>query len=356
MTKNIFCINGHGKEEYMPFHQRELVPKDTVLVLFGPTASEIMSETFCKFMDFFRDEKNRNILSNPQNKKNVKILRHLVNEKYIRIYTEGYRIPFLVTDLNLKFEDKENIEDEPYVYYQKSGIFRFPNIPIIPKEFRYMSNDDLSACDNYDISSKLPLGKIHELMFEGNINSEFYTKNPSTLPFRFHNKQYVKVSEIIKTIPGVYYYGGCRWIPTTPVNIEKILKEMHELIHHINEVNYQYKKTKEEAKSLKRIIGREYMTTRNFRYIKDFIILAKCLLKPENLHIPIQLNKKQKLLDFLTMVESDIMRTELFNTSLFDKSDDQQKEFNSSSSMNSSTSMSMSKSRSLSQSRSRSRN
>jgi len=84
--------------------------------------------------------------------------------------------------------------------------------------------------------------------------------------------------------------------------------------------------------------------------------LAKCLLKPENLHIPIQLNKKQKLLDFLTMVESDIMRTELFNTSLFDKSDDQQKEFNSSSSMNSSTSMSMSKSRSLSQSRSRSRN
>lgn len=200
VRSNVYLINGHGSENIRSFGQRQVLPKDKMLVVFPACGRDSYMSVVCKFMNIFNDTKNIRILSNPVKYKS-KIERLLGFG--IRIYLSGDRVPFLSTNLFFNFEKADDI------VLLKSGVFEMGNVPSINRD-RLKSTDWIQACDNYcgkiDGPNKYDTA-IHHETFKGNVFSAAGNKSRYS---KMVSRTFDVMDIMQKVGSGIYFYTGCR--------------------------------------------------------------------------------------------------------------------------------------------------
>jgi hypothetical protein len=199
---NIYCVQGHGIEVLVPFDNRRVVPEGYTLVLFADTAMEVESEIFCQFMDLFntRTQATFDLLSQPDVHR-----RALLNKfRRIRIYTAGMKMPKLITSLFVKDKPDKN-DMEPVTIYEKSGVYDHKiGIPWINQ------TTSSAHCTKYQIPAAGFSPSIYNTMYQGSIAQKPYNADLAAM-----DEKDIDVFDIMKRCGhGIYYYGGCRWVPS----------------------------------------------------------------------------------------------------------------------------------------------
>ena len=261
---SVYCIQGGGHERLIPFDKRVAVPDGTTLVVFTPPATELDSPVFCKFMDYFNDKRNAAILADPS--KHKPTMKKLFPN--VRIYKAGYKMPELYTSLSV-------IHDGIQVSFEKSGVFDIktgvpefnapsvdlgnaptspqhmsagpnpisplklnapplpfaaPDVHVLPSQDMFTDDNPEDFCYRYRTYTQQYSREIHKQMYNGSIRIPRYTPDVTEMA----RKRY-KLSTLMASIgPGVFYYGGCRYVPTNS-DLEKLSIKVYDIVSQLGD-------------------------------------------------------------------------------------------------------------------------
>lgn len=212
MSKNekVYLIEGHGYENPIDFDKRFRLPEDTYLVLFTEFSVPLLLLDMCKYLDFLRNKKNYNKVSNPVEYKD-ELKKYMPS---IRVYKPGDYIPDINTTLLLDHERD----------FKKSGIFKIPNVPLINRKafpiFNKLDTEDRAKIkkevkESYNYEKSLRCYKYEiqtnqEKLTEPEYN-EIYHGSLVKPGYENYNKMRYNLAGLITILgKGVYYFGGCR--------------------------------------------------------------------------------------------------------------------------------------------------
>ena len=219
--EKIYLISGHGSEIISKFPNRNVMPKDKVLVLLPECGRYNYIATSCKFQDIFSDPSKRKWLRNP-----IKYKSQIENklQHSIRIYLPGEYVPNLYTNLFLNV-NKENNEKTGKVIIAKSGVFRnfYPinrDIFIEPTQRHNLGDQKCIKYAGMIDSISDYTTDIHKEVFKGNI----YPPASKGTSYEDLERNNFSIRKILNDIgPGIYYYTGCRYSSTIPEDFEKVI-------------------------------------------------------------------------------------------------------------------------------------
>jgi len=338
----IYLIEGHGSESVIYRRDESVrfldIPPGVTIVFLTKSSVPLMATELCKFNDFFRDPKNKEILQDPK-----KLRKYF---KDIRIYNYPEKFPEVTTTLEIK-------QNEPNSY-GKAGVFKFPNLPKIERaDFPHISVkltsrskkiiipmlsdvNDIICKDYYIIRDKYTK-KIHDEIYRGSIKDVTMQQ--------IKNKENFRLSGLIAEFgPGIYYFGGCRSEKNGLINYKMLYEIIRDSLFGIfQKIRIKHMadiRKIEDAKSSNRVrvhlqldetfnlfgsdidnkarlifwneLSAHYDSLRwNSRYHDIIIKLIKLLIKSENLPA----TNQAELLDVLTIIPTVYEAQELYDRS-----------------------------------------